>query len=69
MQGSIVLECTDLEVVAYVNAGGNLVVRVNKSGICVADIGIANATAKFTDGELMDIGTLVRPVLRDLAAR
>lgn len=57
---------TDLEVVAYVNAAGNLVIRVNKAGVCVADVGIANATAEFSAVELMNIGTLMRPVLRDL---
>jgi len=64
--GRMQLAGTDLEVVAYVNAFGNLVVRINKSGICVADIGVANAAAEFTDTELTNIGTLMRPVLRDL---
>jgi hypothetical protein len=53
-----------LEVVAYVNAAGNLVIRVNKAGVCVADVCIVNATAEFSPDELMNIGTLMRPVLR-----
>jgi hypothetical protein len=60
------IEGTDLEVVAYTNGGGSLVVRVNKGGICVADVGIANATAEYSAEQLMSIGALTRPVLRDL---
>jgi len=65
-RGVVELEGTGLEVVAYVNAGGTLVVRINKDGICVADIGLQHATDAFTPNELMEIGALTRPVLRDL---
>jgi hypothetical protein len=60
------IEGTDLEVVAYVNAGGNLVIRVNKSGVCIADVGIQHATDDIPQDELMQRGALMKPVLRDL---
>lgn len=66
MRNSMEIEGTDLEVVVYVNAGGNLVIRVNKDGICVADVGVKNATKTYPPNKLMEIGALTRPVLRDL---
>ena len=62
----IEIEGTDLEVVCYVNAGGNLIIRVNKAGICVQDVTLANATRSHTGEALMAIGALTRPVIRDL---
>lgn len=66
MRQTIEVEGTDLEVVAYVNAGGNLVIRVNKAGICVQDVTVANAKRERTATELMNIGSLTKPVIRDL---
>jgi hypothetical protein len=66
MTGRLEIDGTDLEVVAYVNAGGNLVVRVNKAGICVMDAGLLNAGDTFSPEALMNIGALTRPILRDM---
>lgn len=66
MRDRIEIEGTDLEVVAYVNDGGNLVVRVNKAGVCVADVGLLHAGDEMTPTELMNIGALTVPVMRDL---
>ncbi len=66
MRQAIEVEGTDLEVVAYVNAGGALVIRVNKAGICVQDVTLANATHERSGSALMTIGALTVPVIRDL---
>ena len=66
LPGHLSIPDTDLEVVAYENAGGNLMIRVNKGGVCVADVSIVNADARLTDTQLVTIGALTRPVIRDL---
>jgi hypothetical protein len=66
MPDRIEVEGTDLEVVAYVNGMGNLVIRVNKLGVCIADVGLRNVTDELSYIQLSNIGALTRPVLRDL---
>ena len=48
------------------NAGGNLVLHVNKGGLCVMDVTAANAGQTFTSEQLINIDALTLLVIRDL---